>query len=163
MKRLTITAFALFLTFYALPVMAGDEISGRARAIDGDTIKIGENVIHLFGVDAPELKQTCTSKKGKLQSCGDLARQMLNSLILNIKVKCQTQGQDKDGSIVAVCFAGPFDINEQMVSSGWALPVVQETQAYVRAESFARARREGMWRGTFISPKQWREENGIKD
>ncbi len=158
MKSLVL--LSLFLGLFALPTFAADEISGRVRAVDGDTLKLDGTVIRLFGIDAPELKQACKSKKGNTQHCGDLARQMLNTLTQNVKVKCHPKGRDEDGAVVAVCFAGPFDLNEQMVSSGWALPLTEETDAYVRAMKFARARREGMWRSTFIPPKQWREENG---
>ena len=34
-------------------------ISGIAKVIDGDTIKIEKNKIRLFGIDAPEKKQKC--------------------------------------------------------------------------------------------------------
>jgi endonuclease YncB( thermonuclease family) len=161
MKRTVL--LGLLLALYTLPALGADNITGRARAIDGDTMKVGGVEIRLFGVDAPELKQTCTTKKGKVQRCGDLARQMLNTLTMNVKVKCRPQGLDKDGAIVAICFSGPFDINEQMVSSGWALPLPEETEAYIRARKFASARSEGMWRGTFIPPQQWRQENGMEE
>lgn len=157
---MTYSILLLCLIFLgASPVSAADEIVGTATAVDGDTLTIDDQVIRLFGVDAPELKQTCLSKKGKTQYCGDLSRQMLETIIRSISVKCMPKGQDPDGAMVAVCYGGPFDINEQMVGSGWALPNRDETDEYVRAETFARARLEGMWRGTFISPKQWRAEH----
>jgi endonuclease YncB( thermonuclease family) len=152
-----IVAFTLAL--FTLPVSAG-EIAGKARSIDGDSLEIDGTRIDLFGVDAPELKQTCTSRKKKIKHCGDLSRQMLGSLLKNVTIKCRRQAPDREGAIVATCFAGPFDINEQMVSSGWAFPVLQETDAYVRAETFAKARNEGMWRGNFTLPWVWRKEQG---
>ena len=150
--------FALMLVLYANSANA-EEVTGRARAIDGDTLKVGKTTVRLFGIDAPELKQTCITSKGKTQRCGDLARQSLNVLIANIKVKCRGEGKDSDGALVATCYAGPFDVNEQMVAAGWALSVKEETDIYVRAESFARARNEGMWRGTFDTPQKWRDEH----
>ena len=33
-------------------------ISGIAKVVDGDTIKIGKNKIRLLGIDAPEKKTT---------------------------------------------------------------------------------------------------------
>jgi len=154
-------ALTLVLFVFAFSAEAG-ELSGKARAIDGDTMEIGGIQVRLYAIDAPELKQTCTSSKGKEQQCGDLARQMLDTLVKNVKVKCKESSRDKDRTIVASCFAGPFDINEQMVASGWALPLVEESDIYLRAEKFARARLEGMWRGTFIPPWQWRKENGLE-
>ena len=35
------------------------EITGKARIVDGDTIKIENYKIRFFGIDAPEIKQTC--------------------------------------------------------------------------------------------------------
>ncbi|MBT4934910.1 MAG: thermonuclease family protein [Rhodospirillaceae bacterium] len=148
----------LLLVLQASPAQS-DEITGKGRAIDGDSLTIDGAEIRLYGIDAPELAQTCTTKKGKLQQCGDLARQMLDTLTKNVNVKCQTQTTDTDGKMAAICFAGPFDINEQMVAAGWAFPLMNEVAAYERAEKFARARAEGIWRGTFIPPAQWREQN----
>ncbi len=161
MKYKTALSLSLFIAVFTLPALAQDDIIGSGRAVDGDTLKVGPTVVRLFGIDAMELKQTCTSGKGKVQHCGDLARQMLNTLIQNVRIRCKPKGQDKDGALVAVCYAGPFDINEQMVSSGWALPLEQESDTYVRAQKFASARKEGVWRGTFITPEQWRAENGV--
>jgi len=126
--------------------VAAEELTGRARAIDGQAIKVAGVSVRLFGVDAPDLAQKCTTKKGKSQNCGDLARQMLDSLTKNVKVKCTSVKKDADGTPVVSCYAGPFDINEQMVASGWANAMRGESDKYVRAENFARARSEGMWR-----------------
>jgi endonuclease YncB( thermonuclease family) len=149
---------ALTLALLAGPALA-EEITGKGHAIDGDSLMVDGAEIRLYGIDAPELAQTCTTRKGKLQHCGDLARQMLDTLTKNVNVKCQPQTTDADGTIAAICFAGPFDINEQMVAAGWAFPLMDEVAAYERAEKFAHARAEGIWRGTFIPPDQWRKEN----
>jgi len=153
--------FASFLALLAGPLQA-EEITGTAKAIDGDTMVVGLTTVRLLGIEAPELSQTCTSKKGKLQHCGDLARQMLDTLTKNVKVRCKTDGKDADGTPRAACFAGPFDINEQMIAAGWAFAVLGEVLAYARAENFAKARSEGIWLGTFVSPAQWRKDNGAQ-
>ena len=36
-----------------------ESIFGIAKVIDGDTIKINDKKIRLFGIDAPEIKQFC--------------------------------------------------------------------------------------------------------
>ncbi|NQU57524.1 MAG: thermonuclease family protein [Rhodospirillales bacterium] len=160
MARPLILATVL-LALIAGPARSG-EITGAAHAINGDTMEVGGLTLRLYGIDAPELAQTCTSKKGKLQHCGDLARQMLDTLTKNIKVKCKEAGSDADGTTVATCFAGPFDINEQMIAAGWAFALMDEVPAYARAENFAKARLEGIWRGTFDMPAQWRKEHGAQ-
>ena len=41
------------------------DITGKPRVVDGDTIHIGKTKIRLHGIDAPEMKQTCRTSKGK--------------------------------------------------------------------------------------------------
>ena len=36
-----------------------------------------------------------------------------------------------------------------MVADGWAMAYRKYSEDYVRADTFAKARREGLWRGTF--------------
>jgi len=67
--------------------------------------------------------------------------------------------RDRYGRLLAVCYAGPFDINEQMVLDGWAMAYRKYSEDYVRAETFARARREGLWRGEFLPPWEWRRQS----
>jgi endonuclease YncB( thermonuclease family) len=38
---------------------AASDLTGRASVIDGDTIAIHGERIRLFGIDAPESRQTC--------------------------------------------------------------------------------------------------------
>jgi len=55
----------------AIPAHA-DDITGKPRVIDGDTIEIAGERIRLHGIDAPESKQKCTAG-GKEWSCGQEA------------------------------------------------------------------------------------------
>ena len=41
----------------------GDTFSGAARAVDGDSLELGGHRVRLYGIDAPERRQTC--KKGR--------------------------------------------------------------------------------------------------
>jgi len=120
----------LLLLLLSLPAHA--DITGKARVVDGDTIWISETKIRLHGIDAPEMKQTCRTSKGNQQ--------------------------DRYKRLLAVCYVGPFNINEQMVTDGWALAYRKYSTDYVRAETFAKARREGLWRGEFVPPWEWRRK-----
>jgi endonuclease YncB( thermonuclease family) len=153
--------FLFFLTI-SLPLLmapatvhAADTI-GPARVVDGDTIHIGETKIRLHGIDAPELKQTCKTKKGQTQLCGQLAKQSLEAQVRGQQVRCEGDERDRYGRLIAVCYVGPFNINERMVADGWALAYRQYSKDYVRAENFAKARKEGMWRTEFVPPWEWR-------
>ena len=39
---------------------------GKVKVVDGDTIKSGKIKIRLHGIDAPESKQTCRTRKQKI-------------------------------------------------------------------------------------------------
>ena len=61
MKKLSLILFSLFILLTLPTSSISDEkiISGKAKVIDGDTIKINKKKIRLFGIDAPENKQVC--------------------------------------------------------------------------------------------------------
>jgi len=141
-----------------LTVPAYADVTGKARVINGDTIEIAGERIRLHGIDAPEMKQTCRNKRGKELLCGELAKQALEKLVRNQDVVCKGDTRDSDNRLMAVCYVGPFDINEQMVADGWALAYRQDSQDYVRAETFAKSRRERMWRMEFEPPWEWRKK-----
>ena len=51
-------------------------------AIDGDTLRAGNGAEYrIFGVDAPELHQTCSEANGKSWLCGRAAKARLTTLI----------------------------------------------------------------------------------
>ena len=50
-----------------------DDLKGKPRIVDGDTIWIGPTKIRLHGVDAPESKQTCQKADSSKYRCGEMA------------------------------------------------------------------------------------------
>jgi len=156
----SISMGSLAVVFSIMPLRAnGADVTGHAQVIDGDTIRIDATEIGLFGIDAPELKQTCKTHKGHVQLCGELARQMLAEYVKGRKLTCEGRGADADGKMLAVCYVGLINMNEQMVADGWALAIRPEGNEFIRAEKFAKARNEGMWRSEFIPPWEWRRLN----
>lgn len=132
-------------------------LSGIPRIIDGDTIRIGDTRIRLHGIDAPEAKQTCTAG-GKEWRCGFEATNALASLIGAHWVSCSQRDVDRYGRIVAVCRAGPIELNAWMVGNGWAVAYRQYSMEYVRDEDDAKKAQHGLWRGQFAMPWDWRRE-----
>ena len=63
MKKLSLILFSLstLLTLPNSSISSENAIYGKAQVIDGDTIKINDKKIRLFGIDAPE-KKTNLSK-----------------------------------------------------------------------------------------------------
>ena len=134
------------------------ETTGPARVIDGDTIEIAGERIRLHGIDAPEMKQTCRTSKGKDQLCGELAKQALERLVRGQQVTCKGDQKDRYGRLIAVCYVGPFNINEQMVADGWAMAYRRYSMDYVDDEKAAKVARKGIWRGEFVPPWEWRKK-----
>ena len=61
MKKLSLSLFSIILFSSIITTAISFEkiITGKARVTDGDTIKINNQKIRLFGIDAPETKQFC--------------------------------------------------------------------------------------------------------
>lgn len=149
--RLTITA--AFLLF-ALPASA-QQVSGPARAADGDSLDLSGISVRLLGVDAPELAQSC-ERGGASWACGKQAASKLASLVAGTSVLCEQKDIDDYGRIVATCRAGPVDLGGAMVDAGLAVALPHFSDRYVGSEARARATGIGVWAGTFQMPADYR-------
>ena len=151
-------AYRLTLLLLLLSLPAHADVTGKARVIDGDTIWIANTKIRLHGIDAPEMKQTCRTSKGKEQLCGQLAKQALQRLIQGQDITCKGDERDRYGRLIAVCYTGPYDLNAKMVRQGWALAYRRYSMDYVDDENAAKVARKGLWRGEFVPPWEWRNK-----
>lgn len=152
----------LLLCLVPAAAMATD-LTGRPEIVDGDTLTLAGQTIHLHGIDAPELDQTClTGRHKKPFDCGVRAATALRDLIGRETVTCHSLGEDPAGGIVATCTLGRFDLGEQMVVQGWAVAAPDSGAAYRRAEEAARRLHEGLWRHQFAVPWEWRREKAGK-
>lgn len=129
------------------------------RVIDGDTLVIGETRFRLFGIDAPEMSQTCTGVAGAPYSCGAMAKSALEVALGAGTVLCEPRDKDRYGRTVAVCRAGGQDVGAALVSEGWALAYREYSVDYVAAEQVAQAAKRGMWAGTFTAPWEVRHRS----
>ncbi len=149
--RPTITAAFLLL---ALPASA-QQVSGPARAADGDSLDLSGISVRLFGVDAPELAQSC-ERGGASWACGKQAASKLASLVPGTSVMCEQKDIDDYGRIVATCRAGSIDLGGAMVDAGLAVALPHFSDRYVAAEARARAAGLGVWTGKFQMPADYR-------
>lgn len=143
--RLLLTA-ALLATL-PLPSLAAEwrrgdriDVPSIAQVIDGDTLRVyvkGEAVsIRLHGIDAPEYNQACGSVP-----CGALATDHLLQLVNGTPKACSSSRmhgtclrasypltctvtdvdrRHEPHRPVAICLAGRTNVNERMVSDGYA-------------------------------------------
>ena len=121
---------------------------------DGDTFKIGSQVIRLNGIDAPENGQDCV-RSGRSYNCGAKAENKLRSLLRN-GVTCSGQRFDDFNRLLADCVADGEDVSASMVRSGWALAFRKFSTTYVVDEEAAREDGRGMWAGPFTAPWEFR-------
>jgi len=135
------------------------EISGFAVVTDGDTIKISNKKIRLYGIDAPEKKQNCT-KNLKEYNCGVVATEALIKKIGKNLVKCLTQkNKDRYNRFIGICFVDQEDLNKWMVRNGYAIAYRRYSKDYILDEDFAETNKLGLWSGAFLKPEKWRKLN----
>ena len=141
-------------------IVVSDEVSGSATIVDGDTLRIGSTTIRLYGMDAPETRQTC-ERAGNSWPCGEESSRKLSQLVGEKMVLCYEIDRDRYGRVVAICRVGDIELGAAMVMSGLALAYRQYGAEYVKHETAAKDAARGMWSGDFVAPWDWRR--GVRE
>ena len=144
-----------------------NKISGFAKVVDGDTIKINSKKIRLYGIDAPEKKQKC--KKTYLTisfmsftkdyMCGEVSTQKLIKKINKQKLNCNILDVDRYKRLIGECFKRNINLNSWMVSNGYAVAYRKYSKKYVSDEINAKNKKLGIWQGKFEMPWDYRRKN----
>ena len=116
---------------------------------------VGTKEVRLFGIDAPELNQTCL-RDAQDWACGAAAKDLLNSLVRGKFIYCSEAGTDQFDRILARCVSGTTDINRAMVANGHAVAFRRYSSDYVSAEDSAKANKRGLWSSKFTMPSDYR-------
>ncbi len=132
-----------------------DEVTGKVHVIDGDSIRIANTEIRLYGIDAPEGKQSCI-QQGEDWACGETATEALRLIVGKAQIRCTWKELDRYGRALATCTREGHDIAEMMVDHGVALAYRNYTWKYALDEDEAKAKRMGLWAGLFVPPWDWR-------
>jgi len=152
MRHIILTALALA---GAHATAQAQDVSGPARASDGDTLHMTGVIVRLHGIDAPELRQTCT-RGGAAWTCGKEAADKLAALVAGQSVRCEQRDGDDYGRTVATCRVGQTDLSAAMVDAGLAIALPHFSALYVANEARARERRVGIWNAEFQLPADYR-------
>lgn len=153
-KRFILLAFAAFA---AVPAEA-NILSGPATVVDGDTIEMTGTRIRLLGIDAPESAQQC-QREGQPWACGTEATATLHEILASQPLECRSEGTDMYGRTLATCRNAVFDLGQEMVRRGMALPSSDAPPEYSQAQEIARQLRYGLWSAEFQTPAEWRAAN----
>ncbi len=137
-------------------------VSGTAEVLMADVIKINGYKIYLYGVDAPELDQTCANKMGRTYKCGYVAATWLRDWLMNNPVNCKILDQDSKGNLLGICSIGEYDIGAALVNAGWAIVNEGQSSVYLPYQQEASNQRVGLWQGEFYRPQDWRNMKNQK-
>ena len=128
-------------------------IYGSAKVISGDTLRIRNHIIHLYGIASPSKQQSCSDAKGRAYACGKQAALWLQNWILSNEIECHALKQNRN-DILAICSYGQYDLGAALVMVGWAVPV-PGNNIYTPYEREAQKNHSGMWQGKFYKPWDW--------
>ena len=130
-----------------LPLIgAAKPIEGRAQALGGDLLRVGNTTLRLAGVEAPEDRQQCGSGNRRFR-CGASAQAALARLVNGRTVSCTPSGSDAAGLALASCSRGKLDINAELVRGGHVFAASGLFASYSGLERDARAAKAGIWAG----------------
>jgi endonuclease YncB( thermonuclease family) len=146
---------AVLAAILAAPAAPGhaSELTGVAKAIDGDTLTVGSTRVHLDGIDAPQADQPCLDAAGRRWTCGMDARRQLSSLVDGKQMACETRLMTRYQRWLGVCEVAGVDPARQMVKQGWALAT---DSRYEHEQAAAQQAAAGLWKGSFVNPADWR-------
>lgn len=152
LAALLVPALALLAGLQALPARAGEAapriVSGPATVIDGATLDLGGRRLRLYGMDAPDLDQTCSDGHERDYACGRAAAAALTARIGGESVTCELSGADG----TALCRRDGEDLAAWMVANGYAIADRSVPAAYEAQDRRAWGRRVGLWSGVFEIP-----------
>ena len=167
MKKLSLSLFSIILFSSVINSAISFEkiIIGKANVTDGDTIKINDQKIRLFGIDAPETKQFCKEvylsflifNFKRDYKCGEKSTSALKKKIKNKKIRCLVQDKkDRYRRNIGICYLKKQDINSWLVKNGYAIAYRRYSKKYIMDERYAEDNKLGIWQGTFMEPEKWR-------
>lgn len=132
-------------------------ISSVSRVVSGDTLTLGNQIVKLYGVAAPDISQTCADSLGRGYRCGQQSVSWLSGWLADNTIKCHILAKDDRGVLIGVCMLGPYDIGAALINSGWAVADIRQTQIYLPYQNQALSNRRGLWQGEFYMPWDWQK------
>ncbi|MCT6823494.1 thermonuclease family protein [Bartonella apis] len=148
---------SFLLCILSLPALAESRtaIIGAIQVIDGETLEIQNQRIKLWGVDAPELNQTCKNGQDAGYDCGKEAASALSQWLTELQpVRCEPRGNDNSGNTIAICYTSTGDdIASWMVRNGYAVDWPKYSNGfYGVSEKQAQSNKSGIWQHNEAAP-----------
>ena len=147
-----------------LPTIRSEAATATVR--DGSTLQLGNVTYRLDGIDAPTIDQLCIDQNADNWTCGLEARDQLSKLVEGKQVRCDDLGVDPifRKRRIGVCKleGETTSLSQVLVRNGFAMNVEASASGrFKQDEARARDNREGLWKGCFVAPREFRA--GKKD
>ncbi len=101
---------------FLIGAQVGGTVADAQTFTDGDTIKFGKDRVRLWGIDAPEIHQTCPDR----WLTGIEASRKLSELMKGRTLTCENRGYDRYGRMIGLCRGDGEDLSATMVRTGMA-------------------------------------------
>ena len=131
-------------------------LADNLKIVDGDTIVLNGEKIRFFGIDTPELKQTCLEGNEEV-GCGMFAKMLLVKKIGNNTPKCIGEKKDFYKRTLAECFVNGESLSSFLVRNGYSFAYRKYSKKFIKDEEFAKSNKLGMWAMTFQYPWDFRK------
>lgn len=142
-----------------LPASQGWAATATIR--DGGTLLLGNVTFRLDGIDTPVVDQLCIDEHADVWTCGIEAREQLTRLIGGKQVRCDDLGADptykKRRLGVCKVEGETTSLSQLLVRKGFALNLEASASGRFQTdEARAREDRQGLWKGCFVAPREFR-------
>ena len=163
MIRKVIAVCGLLLGLASLSESA--ELAGSIE-LDASTgsLRSADQPFHLYGIQVLHNDYKCIANE-LVWSCGKAAHLALLNHFEEESLVCvllPTPDGSDAGHPAAECFLGAQSINAQLVAAGWALTAADISSPYRKEALSAQQNREGMFRGGFVPPNEWRPKSAAQ-
>lgn len=155
-RRLSAAACVLLLLLFGFPAQTAELLGRVVGLADGDTLTLltaerRQVRVRLGEIDTPESRQPY----------GTRAQQILSGLVFGKDVRIVVHDTDRYGRTVGRVYAGPLDVNAEMVRQGaaWVYRQYSRDPELLRIEAEAKASRRGLWalpEAERTPPWEWR-------
>lgn len=146
----------LALCLLSHPVLA--DVSGRIEVIDGDTFRVGRETVRLFGIDAPEVAQTCQTRNNQTWACGEWVSAEVSKRYENKFARCTPLGSDRYRRVIAQCEVNGIDVGADLVETGLAFAYRKYSSMYDLAEKQAAVNNRGLHGSRVQEPAAYRAQ-----
>lgn len=148
----------LLIAFALCACQAAPKSQVVAHVIDGDTLSIGEVTYRLHGLDSPEAGQRCRDPDGGTWQCGAAATNALEAMVRGRAVVCSDLGKDEYDRVLSVCEVEGINVNEALVSQGYAWAFRKFSKDFVSQEDAAHELQLGIWQAPTQTAEEYRAE-----